>query len=455
MPEIDWEGTLWDTIPHLQALIRIDTVNPPGNEIGAARYLDDVLRGHGIETALFQPAPRRAALVARLRGNGAARPVLLLAHMDVVGVEREQWKQNPFGGSIVDGFLYGRGAIDDKGMLAVNLETMLLLKRYVVDAGGVLARDVVFIATSDEETGGPFGIDWLIANHPEALDAEFALNEGGRIRTMNDVPLYGAVQCAEKVPHGLTVRARGTSGHASVPLPDNAIFRLSRALAAIGAHSEPLQLTESTRRFFAGLATVWRDRQEATAMADVASGDAARVAKGASRLSAVPAFDAALRNGISATLIGGGIRTNVIPAEASATLNVRTLPGASIDDVIDRLQALIEPGVDVTVRSRGEDAPESPTDSPMFTAIRDSLQDLEPSLAVVPYLSTGATDSAALRRLGVKAYGLLPFPLSHDDEARMHGHDERVPVASLGFGIRLEFEILRRIAVAGESRHAS
>ena len=200
---IDWEGTLWECIAHLQALIRMDTVNPPGRELGVARYLDDVLRGVGIETTLLEPAPGRAALIGRLKGSGKRRPVILLAHMDVVGVERERWKTNPFGGEILDGYLYGRGAIDDKGMLAVNLQTMLLLNEHVLKAGGLLDRDVIFLATSDEEAGGEFGIDWVIANHPAILEAEFAFNEGGRLRAVEGRLAYAAVQCGEKVANVL------------------------------------------------------------------------------------------------------------------------------------------------------------------------------------------------------------------------------------------------------------
>jgi acetylornithine deacetylase/succinyl-diaminopimelate desuccinylase-like protein len=171
---IDWEGALWECISHLQALIRMDTVNPPGRELGVARYLDDVLRGAGIETTLLEPAPTRAALVAGLKSSGKGRPVLLLAHMDVVGVERARWTTIPFGGEILDGFLYGRGAIDDKGMLAVNLQTILLLNEHVVRAGGSLDRDVIFLATSDEEAGGEFGIDWVLQHHPALIDASCA-----------------------------------------------------------------------------------------------------------------------------------------------------------------------------------------------------------------------------------------------------------------------------------------
>ena len=443
---VDWTRALAGAIAHLQALIRIDTVNPPGNELGAAQYLDAVLRRAKIKTIRFEPAPGRGALVARLQGNGRARPLLLLAHMDVVGVERDRWTQRPFGGDIVDGCVYGRGAIDDKGMLACNLQTMLLLQKHVVDAGDELSRDVIFVATGDEETGGAYGIDWLAQHHREVLDAEWALNEGGRVRIVDGRVLYAAVQCAEKVPHAVIVRATGTSGHAAVPLPDNPIARLARAVAAIATHREPLHLTDVSRGFFGELAPVWPHANEARAMADIASDDPRRVEAGDEVLSRVPGYDAVLRNGISPTMLSGGSRTNVIPGEATAILNVRTMPGDPIEALLGRLRTLItEPGVELRVRGSGVDAPATPIRTAMFDAIRESVQELEPDLRVVPYLSTGATDSAALRRLGIKAYGLLPFPLTQEDEGRMHGHDERVPVSSLGFGIRAVYGIVRRM----------
>lgn len=444
---IDWEGALWDCISHLQALIRIDTVNPPGREIGAARYIDDVLRGAGIPTVLLEPAPGRAVLAGRIAGTGRKRPVLLMAHMDVVGVERDRWKTNPFGGELLDGYLYGRGAIDDKGMLAVNLQAMLLIQTHVVRAGRMLDRDIIFLATSDEEAGGDYGIDWIIANRPDLVDAEFALNEGGRLRQVDGRLSYAAVQCGEKVATVVRLSASGTPGHASVPIPDNAVVRLARAVSAAGSHREPLALTPITRRFFAGLAAFWPEEALRGAMADVASGDPDRVSLGAAMLSSHPSFDAVLRNGVSPTMLNAGVRANVIPAQADATLNVRLIPGQSIDDLVARLRAAIaDDAVAVTVAELGHEAPPSPDDTPMYEAIVGALGALAPGVPAVPFLSTGATDSAPLRRKGVRAYGLLPFPLSEDDEGRMHGHDERVAVSSLEFAVRLTWDILQRIA---------
>ena len=443
----DWEAVARETIVHLQRMVRINTVNPPGNELGVAKYLDSTLKAAGIETHLFEPAPGRAALVARLKGDGSRRPVIIMGHMDVVGVERAKWTVDPFAAETKDGYLYGRGAIDDKGMLAANLQTMVLLKRHVIDAGGKLSRDVIFVANSDEEAGGDYGMGWLIANHRELIDAEFVLNEGGRTRIVRGKPLYVAVQNTEKVPHVVTVTARGPGGHASVPLAGNAITRLGRALAAIGAHQEPTQVNATTRAFFGQLSTVWPDAAERRAMADVASRDSGRVMRGARVLGRTPVFDAVLRTGISATIVNGGIRSNVIPTEATATLNIRTLPGQSIDAVVARLKRVVNDSlVTLAITERGEDAPPSDFSSPMFTAISESVKALAPDMVTVPYLSTGATDSARLRQLGMQAYGILPFPMNQDDEDRMHGNDERIPLTALDFGTRLIYGAISRVA---------
>jgi len=317
----------------------------------------------------------------------------------------------------------------------------------VIDKGGTLSRDVIFVANSDEEAGGDFGMGWLIEHHPELIKAEFALNEGGRTRIVNGKRLYVAVQNTEKVSHVVTVTARGPGGHASIPLEGNAIFRLGRALAKIGAYDEPVVVKPTTREFFSQLSKVWPNADERRAMADVASSDAARVKRGATVLSHTPVFNAVLRNGISATMLDGGIRTNVIPTDASAKLNVRTLPDLPIDSVVAHLRTVVNDSlVTITVTERGDDSPASDFHSPMFEAIRESVRALDPGMIVVPYLSTGATDSARLRTWGMQAFGLLPFPLNQDDEDRMHGNMERIPLTSLDFGTRMIYGAVLRVA---------
>lgn len=436
-----------ETVTHLRRLIQIDTTNPPGNEIAVARYLDQTLRAAGVETHLLEPVAGRGTLIARLRGRGSAAPILVTAHMDVVGVEPAKWTVDPFGGEVRDGAVYGRGAIDDKGMLACNLAAVLETKR-AIDAGQLkLERDVIFAATSDEESGGEFGLGWVIEHHPELVRAEYALNEGGRIRVVDGKPLYAAVQTTEKVAHVVTVTARGPSGHASIPLNGNAVARLARAVASITSHEEPVRVIPTVREFFARLGEIWPEPDIAAAMRGVASNEIAVVQRASTALCRLPLYNAVLRTGVSATVMQAGIRSNVIPAQGTATLSVRTLPGDSIDTVVAGMRERVgDDTITIETSARGHDAPASDHDSAMFRAIRDAIQALDPGIATVPYMSTGATESALLRAWGVQTFGLLPFPLDAEDEGRMHGHDERVPLASLEFGTRLVTDILRRMA---------
>lgn len=432
-----------ETVALLQQLIRFNTTNPPGDERLCAEFLVALFTKEGMEARTYESGPGRAQVFARIRGSGKKRPVMLLSHMDVVGVERDRWSCDPFEGVVKDGYLYGRGAIDDKGMLAANAMAMILLNRAIRSESRPLTRDVVFVATADEEAGGEWGMGWIVKHHPELLDAEFALNEGGRTRVIEGGRRYLAIQSAEKISHVVTMTARGTAGHSAVPLPDNAIFALARATARLAGHVEPVHLTAITRNFFRGLAGVWPDAAVAAAMRDVAADDSPKVEAAAAILSRTPVFNAVLRTGISPTIVQGGIRYNVLPASAGVVLNVRTIPGQRIDDVIARIRkAIADEKIEIEVTDSGAEASASDAASEMFTALADAARTLDPDMTVVPYMSNGVTDSARLRLLGVNAYGILPFPMPQADEERMHGHDERIPVASLHFGTRLIYETL-------------
>lgn len=445
--ETDWSALRSETVDRLRDILRFDTTNPPGNELPLAQYLEGVLAGAGIETELLIPAPDRAALIGTIRGTGEREPVILLAHMDVVGVEREKWSCDPFAAELHDGFIYGRGAIDDKGMLTANLIVMLALQRHLSGTGTRLTRDVVFVATSDEEAGGEWGMGWLLLNRPDVARAEFALNEGGRTRMIAGGRTYLAIQTGEKISHVITVTASGPAGHAAIPLEGNAIYRLVRALARLREHVEPLTLTPTTRKFFGDLARIWPDPTERDAMMALASEQADDRERGGMILSKTPVFNAVLRNGISATSIAGGVRHNVIPATASAGFNVRTLPGVPIEEVVERIRrAIDDDGVTIEISQLGVEAPSSDPESEMFRALSAAVTALRPDITVVPYLSTGVTDSARLRTAGVQAYGILPFPMTQADEERMHGHDERVAIESLHFGTRLIYESVIRVA---------
>jgi acetylornithine deacetylase/succinyl-diaminopimelate desuccinylase-like protein len=442
-----------EVVPLLQRLIRFRSVNPPGDELPVAQFIDDLFKREGIDSRILIPADNRGIVIAKIPGDGTNRPVMLLAHTDVVSVEADKWSCDPFEGVIRDGYVYGRGAIDDKGMLAANIMTMLLLQRELKANARKLSRDIVFLATADEEMGGAAGMKWLTDNHREVLDVEFALNEGGRTRVIEGGKRYLAVQTAEKISHIVTLTARGPAGHAAIPRETNAIFRLGRALERLSQYSEPMTLTNTTRNFFGKLAEIWPDEAQREAMSALSSGDAESQLRAGAVLSSTPVFNAVLRDTISPTMLMAGTQGNVIPAEASVMLNVRTIPGHSVDDLAAKIAAFIgDEGVEVDVTHRSADAPASDENSAMFNAIVAAANALDPDMAVVPYLSTGATDSSALRRLGINAYGLLPFPMVQSDEERMHGHDERVPIASFVFGTRLIYESVSRAASRYESR---
>ncbi len=251
-PAADFNAARDEVAQLLSSLVKIDTSNPPGNEAKAAAFIRQVLDAEGIPSEIFEAQPGRANLVARLKGNGRKRPILLMGHLDVVGVERDKWTFDPFGGTIKDGYVYGRGSSDDKGMTAACLEVFLMLHRQKVP----LDRDVVFLAEADEEAGGGAGINFMVQNHWDKIDSEFALNEGGTIHEKDGKVQYIGIATTEKVPRGMVVRAKGTSGHGSMPRLDNPITHLAAAIGKIGSWQPPMRLNETTRTFFERLATI-------------------------------------------------------------------------------------------------------------------------------------------------------------------------------------------------------
>src|SRR5579863_132669 len=323
------EATTW-----LAELIKINTTNPPGNEEAAAKYIAGILQKEGITAELLPMAPGRSALVARLNASSFADPskaLLLVAHMDVVGVERARWTVDPFGAVPKDGYIYGRGAVDDKAMLASNLAAFIYLKR----ANARLNRDVIFLATDDEEGGGDSSIKMLIAKYWNKIAAKYSINEGGNVFVNNGKVQYVAVQASEKVPVNITVVARGTSGHASIPLKDNAVTHLAAAIEKIGNYSAPVHLTTIVRRYFEGIAPL-QDDEIAKWIRSIETPDrgehAMRVLSDTN-----PLWNAMMRDTISPTMLNAGVRPNVIPSEARATLNVRLLPGNTITLLLNDL----------------------------------------------------------------------------------------------------------------------
>jgi acetylornithine deacetylase/succinyl-diaminopimelate desuccinylase-like protein len=430
----------------LQDLIKINTTNPPGNEQAAAKYILGVLQKEGIAAEELPVTPGRTSVVARLRSSAVADPskaLLLVAHMDVVGVDRAKWTVDPFAGTIKDGYLYGRGAIDNKAMLATNLATFIALKR----ANARLNRDVIFLATDDEEQFGDASIKVLIAKYWDKIAAGYALNEGGNVVLQSGKVQYVAVQASEKVAVNVTVVARGTSGHASMPTKDNPIVHLSAAVAKIGGYVAPVHLTAIVRRYFEGLAPLEGD-EIGKWMRSLETADrgehAQRVISEAN-----PQWNAMLRDTISPTMLTAGVRPNVIPTEARATLNVRLLPGDTIDALVAELYKLVnDPLVKLEVQAdAGLAAPPSSLENDFYAAITKVAAREFGGAPVLPYQSPWATDSAQLRLHNVQSYGLWPFPLTPEDLKRMHGDDERIPLASFAKGIDVESRIVAEFAV--------
>lgn len=437
------------TETHLRGLIRIDTQNPPGNERAAALYFDSVFRGvPGVERHVLEAGEGRANFVARLRAaRPTKRPVLVMGHMDVVGADTAKWDTDPFEPVVRDGYLYGRGAIDDKGMLAAAVAaiTELAKRRDRLD------RDVIFLATAAEEGGPNVGIDRVMERHRDLVgDAEFALNEGGRVRVVDARVQTVNVQTTEKVSYTVVGTATGPSGHGSVPLPDNALAALAHAAVHVHKWVPPVRLIETTRLYFARLAPLQSDPAMRAAMLAISAPGAtpAQVDSAAAVLSREPLHNAVLRTGASLTLLNGGFRGNVIPSEGKVTFNVRVIPGEDVRQVVAEMNRVGgEP--QVTFRLDGEPRqapPASPVTTDLYRAMERAAGAMAPGVVVVPFMSTGATDGAVLRENGIPTYGILPFPLPMEDELRMHGDNERVPVAALGWAAEYLYRVLADVS---------
>jgi acetylornithine deacetylase/succinyl-diaminopimelate desuccinylase-like protein len=430
----------------LAELIRVDTSNPPGNEGRIDDLLAAKLRPLGFQIDIIPtPVAGKSVLFARLKGDGSARPVLIAAHGDVVGVEREKWTVDPFAGVMKDGYVYGRGAIDFKGGMAVFAQAVMSLARNKVP----LKRDVIFLVESDEESA-TYNTTWLAQSQWDKMDCEFALNEGGWIMTKpNGQVRYVSVSTNDKSSTSIVLTARGTSTHSSMPLPDNAIFTLARALTKLGDYETKVELTPSTRQFFNTLAQT-SDGPMKKYFSDLLDGtDPAKVAAADRAISQDPLLHAIMRNTIAPVMINGGFRGNVIPGSATATVNFRTIPGTTPEDLIALVRKVIDdPHVEVTTpASNGARPKDSPTDTALYAALVASANKLWPGVPVTPYLFQAGTDAAPWRSRGVPVYGIYPYPISNEDLRRMHGNDERVLIKSLDEGTTLIYDTL--VTVAG------
>jgi acetylornithine deacetylase/succinyl-diaminopimelate desuccinylase-like protein len=440
--QVEAEAVGW-----LQGFLRINTVNPPGNELVAAKYLADILQKNGIQGDVFESTPGRGILIARLPATAVPDPtraLLLMGHLDVVGVNAAKWTVDPFGAVMKDGYIYGRGAVDDKSMTIANLAVFIAIKR----SGMRLTRDLIFLAEGDEEAGGETGMKFAVEKHWDKIAAGFALNEGGHVNLKDGKVTFVAVSASEKFAVNVDIIATGTSGHASMPRKDNPVVHLSAAIAKIGTYEAPVQFNTVTRAYWEGLAKV-SDEETAKWIRSLDTAD--RGEHAARYLSNTnPFWNATLRDTISPTVLQAGIRVNVIPAEATGKMNIRLLPGNQTEPLLGKLRALVnDPEVRFEVElSDGETAPNSSLESELMTSITRAAAQQFPGAGVFPMMDVWATDSARLRLRSVQAYGLYPFPLTEEDLLRMHSEDERIPVESFHKGVEFLYAIVNDFSVA-------
>ena len=441
VPQTDeqWRALGREAAALVSQYVAINTTNPPGHELETATWLRAVLAREGIAAQAFEPEPGRANLYARVRGDGTARPLILLNHMDVVLASPEYWKVDPFKGVVQDGYVWGRGTLDMKGEAITQLLALVTLERARVP----LKRDIIFLATADEEAGGRVGAGWFVEQHPELVrDAEFVITEGGTLRAdpSGKIDYYG-VGTTEKSPFWLVATAHGTAGHGSRPTPDNPVHRLVRALDRIATYETPLVLTPATERYLADLATLEPDPLRRRWLADVRA--ALRDSTARRALTADLTYNALLRNTISITGVKGSDKTNVIPPVATAALDVRLLPGQDPRAFLAELVRVVDDtGVVLTPEGPNWPATESSTDTDLFRTIVAAARARDPKVLVTTPPLTGFTDSHYFRRLGIVAYGLSPFPLDAAESRGVHGNNERVSLDGLTFGVHFMFDVV-------------
>jgi acetylornithine deacetylase/succinyl-diaminopimelate desuccinylase-like protein len=425
-------------------LVEINTVTPTGDTGKAADAMAARLRAAGFadtDVQVFKPAPRKGDLIARLHGTGARKPILLMAHIDVVEARREDWSTDPFKLVEKDGYYYARGSGDDKFMAATFVSNLIRYK----EEGYYPERDIILLLETDEEIldRNALGVQWVIKNHRDLIDAEFALNEGGSAGMRNGKVLRNSIQTSEKVPVDFSLEVKNAGGHSSVPSQDNAIYHLAGGLTRLSQFDFPMKLNETTSTWLEE-ASGLEDAQMRADMLSAASPhpDAAAVA----RLSAKPVYNAQLRTTCVATLLEGGHADNALPQRAQATVNCRVLPGESIDEVRKTLVRVVnDDQVSVTPTWIAAQSPPSPLRPEILDAIKQVTQEMWPGVPVIPTMSTGATDGSFLRSVGIPTYGTSGLAGDIDD-VRSHGKDERVAVKSFYDGQEYLYRLVKLLA---------
>ena len=444
----DWAGVEAETMRHYQALLRLDTSNPPGNEDLAAQYLKGVFDKAGIPAEIVAHDTKRSNVIARLKGSGRKRPLLIMGHTDVVTVDPAKWTFPPFSATRDGGYVYGRGAVDDKDNLAAALITMLLLKQENVP----LDRDVIFLAEAGEEGSTGVGIDFVVRDHFAKVDAEYCLAEGGGVTRKGGSVAFATVQTLEKVPRRIELVASGVAGHGSVPLKTNPVVHLGGAIARIGEWRPAIRLNETTAAYFKRLAEI-SPPEIAKVYRDVLSSDPA-VQKAADDwlFEREPRHSSMLRTSASPNVMTGGYRFNVIPSQATATIDVRLLPDENQDAFLEQVRKVVnDPSVEVryptaATRPRGTEAR---LDSEAFRAIEASVKRVY-NTVTIPTMSTGATDMAQLRGRGMQCFGIGPATDFEDGPKGFgaHSDQERLLESELHRFVRFNWDLVTSLARA-------
>lgn len=432
----------------LRSLIRFDTSNPPGNERPAADFIAAALAQAGVAPVVVETAPGRGNVVGRLKGDGTAAPLLLYSHLDVVPAERAGWTVDPFAAEIRDGHVYGRGALDMKGIGATQLAVFLALARDAAAGRIVLKRDLILAATADEESSANLGMGPLAAAHPDLLRAEYALSEFGGYPMRVANRTFYPIQTAEKGTAWLTLRARGTPGHASVPRDDNAVVALARAVDRLSRLRLPMRVTPTARATLEGMADALGGAA-AIQLRAVLSGEPVFPALADRLLDASRLADtlrAVTHNTVTPTGLRAGSQTNVVPSEAAATLDCRTLPGVAAHDLIAELRRGLgddAAGLEFAIDSASPGL-EFPHDTPLMDVIREAVRRRDAEGVTLPYMMTGATDAKHVSTLGAICYGFSPvlFGSGASTGDVAHGHDERLSIAGLAWGAELLREVV-------------
>lgn len=437
---IDWTKYQDQVVQLMREYIRIDTSNPPGNELLGAEFFHRLFDTDGISNTIYPFAPNRADIYAIIKGDGSERPIILLNHMDVVRTTPSEWKAPPFSAEILDGQLYGRGALDMKDEGLLQAMVMIIAAHQHIH----LKRDLIFLATGDEEVDD-LGATWFLGHHPQLLrHAEYLLTEGGSTVTYPGQGTLFGVDVAEKAPFWLRLIADGRGGHGSIPISNSAPNRLVKVAVRVANWQPPIRLLPSVESYFHQIAGLQKEPLK-TEFSNIRQslGDQ----KFRDLMMDNPDFNYLVHDTVSLTVIRSGQQTNVIPNVASADLDVRLLPGEDRTTFLGQLQKIVDdPAIKIEPISKFRPPNSSSTDTMLYRTIEAVVHRSDPEAVVAPQLNSGYTESQMFRPFGITAYGFSPIKVSPEEEQTQHAANERVPVEQLRQGLKMLFEVVSKAA---------